>query len=209
MSGKIQIYQSTQFQYSGVLKYVSLQNRRIITGRRNCMADESQLSLFKQGVRAWNEWRREHQREIFEEQVDRLIRALSSEEHGSCRHRLNYNIVTTALRRRIDWLNPLRHCALSGTSRRIRCVWIEPRRKLSVEFYKLPTLSSKYNNKVAIRHQATSYLSKVEHEASFGLPSLYFCKCLVHLFKFAYLRDNLGLSCRLKLKGLSQIDSIP
>jgi hypothetical protein len=87
------------------LKYVSLENRRIITERRNCMADESQLSLFKQGVRAWNEWRREHQREIFEEQVDRLIRALSSEEHGSCRHRLNYNIVTTALRRRIDWSN--------------------------------------------------------------------------------------------------------
>jgi hypothetical protein len=66
------------------------------------MADESQLSLFKQGIRAWNEWQREHQREIFEEQVDRL---LSSEEHGSCRRRLNYNIVTTALRRRIDWSN--------------------------------------------------------------------------------------------------------
>ena len=54
-----------------------------------------------------------------------------------------------------------------------------------------------------------NFLSKVEHEASLGLPRFYFFKCLVHLFKFAYFRDHLGFSCRLKLKRLSQIDSIP
>ena len=32
-----------------------------------------------------------------------------------------------------------------------------------------------------------NFLSKVEHEASFCLPSLYFCKRLVHLFKFGVL----------------------
>jgi hypothetical protein len=30
-------------------------------GRRNHMTDETQLSLLKQGVKPWNEWRREHQ----------------------------------------------------------------------------------------------------------------------------------------------------
>ena len=53
------------------------------------------------------------------------------------------------------------------------------------------------------------FLSKVKHEASPCLPSLYFCKRLVHLFESAYFRDYLGFSCRLELKRLSQIDSIP
>jgi hypothetical protein len=53
------------------------------------------------------------------------------------------------------------------------------------------------------------FLSKVKHEASPCLPSLYFCKRLVHLLESAYFRDHLGFSCRLELKRLSQIDSIP
>src|ERR1700751_1635251 len=61
-----------------------------------------------------------------------------------------------------------------------------------------------------LRHEWLScFLSKVEHEASLCLPSLDFSKRLVPLFKFAYFRDDLGFSCRLKLKRLSQIDSIP
>ena len=53
-----------------------------------------------------------------------------------------------------------------------------------------------------------NFLSKVEHEASFGLPSLYLRKSLVHLFKLTYFRDHLGFSRRVKLKRLSQINSI-
>ena len=52
------------------------------------------------------------------------------------------------------------------------------------------------------------FLSKVEHEASFCLPSLYLGKRLVHLFKFADFRDHLRFSGRLKLKRLGQINSI-
>ena len=37
------------------------------------------------------------------------------------------------------------------------------------------------------------FLSKVKHEASPCLPSLYFCKRLVHLLESAYFRDHLGL----------------
>jgi hypothetical protein len=36
------------------------------------------------------------------------------------------------------------------------------------------------------------FLSKVKHEASPWLPSLYFCQRLVHLFESAYFRDHLG-----------------
>ena len=36
-------------------------------------------------------------------------------------------------------------------------------------------------------------LTKIEYEVNLGLPTLYFCKCLVHLFEFAYFPITLVL----------------
>ena len=54
-----------------------------------------------------------------------------------------------------------------------------------------------------------SSLPKIEHEASLGLSPFYFFKCLIHLSEFARFRNHLRFARRVKLKCLSQIDSIP